>query len=132
MRLLFLLIGLVLMLVSCRKDKDDNKDIYHQWKWENSIGGFTGNDTVKPTNNTTVTLTLKRDMSFIEESNGQPVSQGSFRITTVGTQKILQADSLSSVTGVWFINHGAIVTIKEDRLHLTEYQVSEPYTHYFK
>ena len=119
-------------LLACRKSTPNRIDIYGQWQWENSVGGFTGVDTIKPSSNSLVTLTFKNDMTYTTELNGQIISHGSFQISTVNNQKVLTLNNFVQIAGLWLGNNGTTIQISNNKLHLTDYEVSEPYTHNFK
>jgi hypothetical protein len=127
----FILSFFVVTLLGCKKSVT-NVDIYRQWKWENSIGGFTGIDTIMPSQNSIVTLNFKNDMTYSAELNGQIISDGTFQILTINNQKILRTNNFLPIEGLWLENNGSIIQIENNKLHLTDYEVSEPYTHNFQ
>jgi hypothetical protein len=121
-----------LTLLACKKDNANRSDIYGKWQWENSIGGFTGRDTIKPFSNSLVFLTFKHDMTYTTMLNGQVIFQGTFQILTVNSQRIIRLNNFVPAAGLMFENNGAMIQIDNNKLRLTDYQISEPYTHSFK
>ena len=132
MRQMLYLLILAVTLLGCKKQATSRVSIYGPWQWENSIGGFTGSDVIKPIANSEVVLTFMEDMTYSTALNGQITSHGTFQIMTLNSQKVLLINNFATIKGLWMENNGELIVISNSKLHLTDYQVSEPYTHNFK
>src|SRR3954466_6504405 len=79
-----------------------DKSIIGNWQWINSIGGFTGHDTIKPEPNATVILILNPDHTYKRTSNGKIIAQGTYDIINVESifdkskQQAIRFDNLTS------------------------------------
>ncbi|MBE7171565.1 MAG: hypothetical protein INR73_13300 [Williamsia sp.] len=132
MRQVLIVLLSALVLLCCRKQVADDANIYRSWQWVNSVGGFTGQDVIKPASNTVVTLTFWPNMTYTAALNGQIAFRGTFHIATPGSQKILLLDNYTPINRLYMVGIGESISISNNELHLTDYQVSEPYTHKFK
>lgn len=96
------LMGISLMGVSCTKDSEQVKDITGKWQWKMSVGGFTGNDTLRPSTGTAVYLLLKSDGTYQRRTNDGVTGEGSYAVTeatsifTNSTQKAIRFDNNSA------------------------------------
>lgn len=71
-------------------------------------------------------------MTYTAALNGQIAFRGTFHIATPGSQKILLLDNYTPINRLYMVGIGESISISNNELHLTDYQVSEPYTHKFK
>ncbi len=117
---------------SCKKESNTVIAIYKTWQWQNSIGGFSGNDTIQPSTNTVVTLTFKRNLTYTTSMNGQTLSGGSFTISKINDQVILYPQNFTASGGLFLCNNGGVMTAANNMLQLQDYNISESYTHNFR
>jgi hypothetical protein len=99
---MIVLTSVSLIAVACTKDSEQAKDITGKWQWEMSVGGFTGNDTLRPSAGTAVYLWLKNDGTYQRSANDEVTGEGSYAVTEVTsiftntTQKAIRFDNNSS------------------------------------
>lgn len=121
--------------LACKKDgvnPGHRGNIYGHWQWVNSTGGFTGKDTINPPPRSAVFVDFRNDMTYATTIEAQIISQGTFEISTVDNVRILHLKNFVKTSGLWFEVNGEIIQIDNNNLHLTDYQISEPYTHNFE
>jgi hypothetical protein len=128
----FTLFFLVATIASCSKENilTLDKSIVGKWQFLDSIGGLTGNDTIKPPANTTIILALNSDKTYNRTVNGQIIVQGTYDIINVQSifsaspQPAIRFDNLTS-------NDGLIINLHEPNLSLDENHV-EPFEQFYK
>jgi hypothetical protein len=121
----------ILVLLSCKK-RADAPFIFRQWTWENSVGGFTGRDTLRPPAGGIITLTINLNRTYTTQLNGQVISQGSFQLLRENNETILRLSNYTQTGMLTLQTNGTAIQTGNNALHLTDYDMSEPYTHHFK
>lgn len=124
-----ILIGFFLIAVysSCKKNSlalSSNLD--GQWQWEYSIGGIAGQK-IKPQNNRISLLTFSADSLFSVTENGNLSVNGTYHITDTSSDKVIHFSN-----GYFGDPNGEMYLIQNNELILTDYMISDGYTHYYK
>ena len=128
----FVIFILLEVFLSCSKKTTSfvGKSIVGNWQWINSVGGFTGHDTLKPNLDTSVILILAPDHTYKRTLNGQITAQGSYDLISVESiygkskREAIRFDNFAT-------NDGLIINLDEPNLTLSDNHV-EPYTHFYK
>ncbi|MDZ4757011.1 MAG: hypothetical protein SGJ10_02575 [Bacteroidota bacterium] len=131
MKQLLLILTCAILFFSCKKDNATN-NLYKKWQWQNSVGGFSGHDSIAPSLDSTVILNLMSDMIYNVQLNGQIKASGTFQTSTIDNQKVIKLNNYSPVNKLYIQNQGATYTIIDNKLQLKDYNISEPYIHYFR
>ncbi len=108
---------------SCKKT---NSNLTGQWQWTYSRGGF-ATSIVKPGGNEKDILIINSDSTYNRMKNGAVTSNGKYGITfdtSYGKVVHFNPDFLGSP-------NGEIYTIQNKQLILTDYMISDGFTHYF-
>jgi len=128
----FLVFLIMSIIFSCSKEKPRSLDASLLGKWEyiQSIGGFTGKDTLRPPLNTTIILSLNSSQAYSISSNGQVTKQGTYKVINIqnfmtgSNQYGIQFDDFSS-------NSGLLIDFNEPILSLSDNHY-EPYGHLYR
>jgi hypothetical protein len=107
-----------------------NKSIVGEWQWINSVGGFTGHDTLKPGPNTNVLLIFNPDQTYKRTLNEKITEHGSYEIINVESifdKSNQQAIRFSDSTA----HQPLIINLDEPNLTLSDNHV-EAYVHFYK
>lgn len=127
--LLFLIMGITF---SCSKERPRslNESLLGNWEYIRSVGGFTGNDTIRPPLNTTIILSLSSNQAYSISSNGQITKQGVYKVVSIQNfitgsyQPAIQFDNFSS-------NDGLLIDLNDPVLSLSDNHY-EPYGHLYR
>jgi uncharacterized protein YjiK len=118
----------LVFFTSCKKNSlAISSNLTGQWQWEYSIGGI-ATQKIKPENNRISLLTFYADSLFSVTENGNPSLNGTYHITTDTTfGKVIHfsPDYFGSPNGEAYL-------IKNNELILTDYMISDGFTHYYK
>jgi len=103
-----------------------NSDLTGQWQWTHSIGGM-ATTTIKPGENEKDILIISPDSSYTWMMNGTVKSNGRYHLTFDTTYgKIVHF-----IPGFLGDPNGEIYTIQNKQLVLSDYMISDGFTHYF-
>ncbi len=111
--------------------ESENHELYGHWAWQNSIGGFSGHDTITPASvGFTKKVQFTQDGVFREFRSDS--LYGTSRFTIVSEKTIFSLDSLPVVHFQDSARFPAQVLwrVTRDSLELGDTHV-EPYGHYF-
>lgn len=129
-----MLMALFLSLFSCRKDKQYvSSQVVGQWKWMQSSGGFIGNQVVGPAAGNSVTLTLKKDFTYVASLNNQPQSNGIYSFTTIQSgDTVIRFDKMVQIERLFLQEEQLLEPTENTRLALFDYSTSEGHSHQFQ
>lgn len=133
MKKLSFLAIITLLIVSCSKKTTtpNSEKLNGKWEWINSVGGFTGIDTIKPIPDSTVTITFKDNMTYSTSLNRHIIATGNYQLLNKDNQKILLIKNFTPIEGLYLGINGSQIKFEDNRLYLMDFEVSEPYTHKF-
>jgi hypothetical protein len=127
-----LILLLFLAFASCKKTAEQDIEIYGQWQWKYSTGGYYGTDTTRPNPGSTVILTFKKDMTYTSELNSQIVCSGKFVIAPLsGGERLVQVYNFVVTDRFSLDYNGAKIKFVNGKLQLTNFAVASPSTHFF-
>ncbi|MEO8821014.1 MAG: hypothetical protein ABI267_01605 [Ginsengibacter sp.] len=113
---------------SCNKDGASNPRLIGQWQLESTTGGISGG-TIKPSEK--IVLIFNQDSTYALKEDGTITVNGYYHVkydTTYGKVVYLDAILIVFLPGV----NGEIYAIQNNNLTLTDYMISDGYSHYFK
>lgn len=118
---------LIFIFSGCKKETlPINPNLAGQWQWEYSAGGIAGQKIV-PENGRKRVLCFYADSLFFVTDNSRPSFSGTFRVitdTTFGKIIHFEPDSFGS--------YEEICNIKNNKLTLFDYSISDGYMSYYK
>ncbi len=97
---------LITGFLACQKESKpaDSDSLSGKWKFNYSVGGFTGNDTIWPPPDTILVLILNANNTYSSTSNGVTLQQGQYTVFTDTTfygptpQLLIRFDDDVSIT----------------------------------
>ena len=105
----------------------DDSNLIGQWQWEYSEGGLAFHK-ITPENNSVRLLNFFPNSTFSVTENGNTSFNGTYHVTgdtTSGKVIHFNSDQFGDPNGEAY-------TIKNNQLILTDYMISDGFTHYYK
>jgi len=132
-KIFFLLIYFLVIVVtlnSCTRTVDINSNLVGQWQWAFSYGGFA----VQKINSSPniVILNFNSDSTYTYMENGVLKSNDRYHITRIDPNNVVLNLTNLNYSKLWLSPNGEILSIKNDTLTMTDYMISDGYSHYFK
>lgn len=108
-----------------------NKAAKGEWQWMYSTGGVSGTS-LKPINNTSITLTLTKDSTYIFYLNNEQYVSGNYSIRAAGNTTVLYLNQGIQINMLLLQPELAIESWDSSQLQLSDYSINDGYHHYFK
>ena len=115
---------------ACTKTTDNNTNLVAQWQWMYSFGGIAAMKINAAPN--IVVINIKSDSTYTYSENGVIKSNDRYKLTYTNANKAVINFINLNASKVWFEPNGEIYSIKNDTLMLTDYMISDGFTHYFQ
>jgi len=117
----------MLIFSGCKKSNIQTHILTGQWQWQYSEGGIAGQKII-PENNRILLLNFNQDSTFSVTENGSASFNGIYQITIDTTYgKVIHFNPNN-----FGDPNGEIYIIQNNQLILTDYMISDGYTHYYK
>jgi hypothetical protein len=127
-RLILLLPVLAVLATGCKDENTGGEMVEGGWKWRYSVGGFGGNDTIRPWASDTVILELNADLTYKETRNGNTTAQGTYVIEDVTS--IYSQQQEPAVIFDTAAAYPLLIDVNGDHLILRD-NTTEPYAHHY-